>query len=96
MLRQRPPATALAGGAHRGQADRWQAVPLAEAFATFPPEDNAPGADGYLLSAAGARKLLAWVEQDGFAHDVDWRLLTYGLQRGGVRGRSRGTAMPGA
>ncbi len=62
-----------------GQADRWQVLPLAEAFASFPPEDNAPGADGYLLSAAGARKLLAWVEQDGFAHDVDWRLLAYGL-----------------
>ena len=61
------------------RSDRWQALPLAEAFASFPPEDNAPGADGYLLSAAGARKLLAWVGQDGFAQDVDWRLLTYGL-----------------
>ncbi len=61
------------------QSTGWQALPLAQAFATFPPEDNAPGADGYLLSAVGARKLLAWVEQDGFAHDVDWRLLAYGL-----------------
>ena len=61
------------------KASRWQAVPLAEGFATFAPDDNAPGADGYLLSAAGARKLLAWVEEDGFAHDVDWRVVTYGL-----------------
>ena len=61
------------------KASCWQAVPLAEGFATFAPDDNAPGADGYLLSAAGARKLLAWVEEDGFAHDVDWRVVTYGL-----------------
>ncbi len=72
-LQPRLPAEQVAG------SDRWQTYPLAQAFAGFPPEDNAPGADGYLLSVAGARKLLAWVEQDGFAHDVDWRLLTYGL-----------------
>ena len=60
-------------------SERFVAVPLAEAFASFPAEDNAPGADGYLVSAAGARKLLAWVEEGGFAHDVDWRLLAYGL-----------------
>ena len=59
--------------------ERFVAVPLAEAFATFPPEDNAPGTDGYVLSAAGARKLLEWVAEDGFAHDVDWRVLAYGL-----------------
>lgn len=52
---------------------------LAAAMADFHPEDNAPGGDGYLLSRAGARKLLDWVAADGFAHDVDWRLLAYGL-----------------
>jgi tetratricopeptide (TPR) repeat protein len=52
---------------------------LAAAMTVFHPEDNAPGGDGYVLSAAGARKLLAWVEADGFAEDVDWRLIAYGL-----------------
>ena len=53
--------------------------PLAQAMLTFPPDDNAPGADGYVISAAGAAKLLDWVAQDGFSGDVDWRLLAYGL-----------------
>ena len=53
--------------------------PLAEAMRSFPAWRNAPGADGYLLSAAGAAKLLRWVESDGFAGDLDWRLLAYGL-----------------
>ncbi len=59
--------------------DGYRAVRFAEAFATFLPEDNAPGTDGYIVSDTGARKLLAWVEEDGFAHDVDWRLLAYCL-----------------
>ncbi len=52
---------------------------LPAAIAAFHPDDNAPGGDGYLLSRAGAQKLLAWVAEDGFAADVDWRLLAYGL-----------------
>ena len=54
-------------------------VSLADALQAFPPDDNAPGADGYLLTATGARKLLDWVAQDGFGGDVDWRLLAYGM-----------------
>ncbi len=54
-------------------------VPLADAMQAFPSDANAPGADGYLLTAAGARKLLDWTAQDGFGGDVDWRLLAYGL-----------------
>ena len=72
-LQPRLPASRMAA------QERFVAVPLAEAFATFPPDENAPGTDGYVLSAAGARKLLAWVKEDGFAHDVDWRVLAYGL-----------------
>ncbi len=52
---------------------------LADAMLGFPPDDNAPGGDGYILSARGAAKLLAWVAQDGFTGDVDWRLLAYGM-----------------
>lgn len=52
---------------------------LADAMRGFAPEDNAPGCDGYILSAQGAAKLLAWVAQDGFTGDVDWRLLAYGM-----------------
>ncbi len=52
---------------------------LADVMRGFPPEDNAPGGDGYLLSAQGAVKLLRWATQDGFAGDLDWRLLAYGM-----------------
>ena len=52
---------------------------LADVLRGFPPEDNAPGGDGYLLSAQGAAKLLRWVGEDGFAGDLDWRLLAYGM-----------------
>ena len=52
---------------------------LADAMLGFPPDDNAPGGDGYVVSAEGAAKLLAWVAQDGFTGDVDWRLLAYGM-----------------
>ncbi len=70
----------------------FRAFTLADAMATFPPEDNAPGADGYLVSAAGARKLLAWVAEDGFGADVDWRLLAYGLTPGEIDALPRGHA----
>ena len=52
---------------------------LADAMLGFPSDDNAPGGDGYIISAKGAAKLLAWVAQDGFTGDVDWRLLAYGM-----------------
>ena len=55
--------------------------PLASAMAAFHPEDNAPGGDGYILSRTGALKLLDWLAEDGFADDVDWRLIAYGLTR---------------
>ena len=57
---------------------------LAEVMRGFPPEDNAPGGDGYLLSAQGAAKLLRWVAQDGFAGDLDWRLLAYGMDEAAI------------
>ena len=57
---------------------------LADVVRGFPPEDNAPGGDGYLLSAQGAAKLLAWVGEDGFAGDLDWRLLAYGMEEAAV------------
>ena len=52
---------------------------LADVMLRFPPDDNAPGGDGYILSAQGAAKLLGWVAQDGFGGDLDWRLLAYGM-----------------
>ncbi len=57
---------------------------LADVLRGFPPEDNAPGGDGYLLSAQGAAKLLRWVAQDGFAGDLDWRLLAYGMDAAAI------------
>lgn len=55
------------------------AHPLAEVMKGFHPEDNAPGGDGYFVSLAGAAKLMAWVAEDGFRNNLDWRLLTYGM-----------------
>ncbi len=52
---------------------------LADAMLGFLPEDNAPGGDGYIISTKGAAKLLAWVAQDGFTGDLDWRLMAYGM-----------------
>ena len=59
--------------------DGFSAMRLADAMMRFPPDENAPGADAYLVSGTGAAKLLEWVAQDGYAGDVDWRLLAYSL-----------------
>lgn len=59
------------------QMDRCTVFDPIEALATKPLDHCAPGGDGYFLSAAGARKLLALVELDGFGGDVDWRLVGY-------------------
>lgn len=56
--------------------------PLPAVMEAFPPEENAPGGDGYFISAAGARTLLDWVADDGFAGDVDWRMVAYGTPAG--------------
>lgn len=67
------------GSDGEGDEEGFRTVALARAVRGFAPDHNAPGADGYLVSAAGAHKLLEWVARDGFAGDVDWRLLAYGL-----------------
>ena len=61
---------------------------LSEAMLCFPSWRNAPGADGYRLSAAGAQKLLDWVARDGFCR-------RRGLAAAGLRadaGADRGLA----
>ncbi len=63
--------------------------PLETAMHAFPADDNAPGGDGYILSRAGARKLLDWVAEDGFGDDVDWRLIAYGLSPAAIGGLPR-------
>lgn len=60
-------------------ADRFTAMPLSQAMLAFPSWRNAPGADGYVVSDEGARRLLAYVARDGFGDDVDWRMLAYAL-----------------
>jgi len=62
---------------------------LRDAMAAFHPEDNAPGGDGYVLSRAGAVKLLGWLAEDGFSEDVDWRLIAYGLTPAEIAGLPR-------
>lgn len=55
-----------------------------ETLRDWPTDRNAPGGDGYFLSRAGVRKLLDLVARDGFAGDVDWRLVAYGTRLGGL------------
>lgn len=63
----------------------------AAALRAFHPEDNAPGADGYLVSRAGARRLLDWTAADGFDGDVDWRMVAYSLHPAEVAAIAEGS-----
>ena len=58
-------------------AEGFSLHPLAGIVQSFWPETTAPGADGYLVSREGARRLLALVARDGMADDVDWRMVAY-------------------
>jgi tetratricopeptide (TPR) repeat protein len=60
-------------------ADGFSVHPLPRVVRAMHPENNACGTDGYLISQSGACKLLDWVAADGFADDVDWRMVAYGL-----------------
>lgn len=51
----------------------------------------APGGDGYLLTPAGAGRLLQALGRDGFGGHVDWRLLRYGCDREQVERAGAGT-----
>lgn len=53
--------------------------PVAARMQGFDPGQDAVGTDGYLVSRAGARALLEWTAADGFAGNVDWRMLAYAL-----------------
>jgi GR25 family glycosyltransferase involved in LPS biosynthesis len=55
------------------------------------PSRAAPGGDGYLLTPAGAKKLIRAVRDDGFGGHVDWRLLRYGCTREAMLAVGRGT-----
>lgn len=54
-----------------------------DALMDWPSAKNAPGADAYFLGRSGACKLLEFVAHDGFAGDVDWRLVCHSLPQGG-------------
>jgi tetratricopeptide (TPR) repeat protein len=65
-----------------GLPAEFRAVDPVQALASWPSTHGAPGADGYFLSAGGARKLLSWFARDGFQGFVDWRLICYAAPRG--------------
>ncbi len=48
-----------------------------------------PGAEGYLLSRRGARRLLGQLERHGAVAPVDWLMVWHGLAERGRRGRHR-------
>jgi GR25 family glycosyltransferase involved in LPS biosynthesis len=76
----------------RDAAVGFLSVPVYEAVRNFPRSHTAPGGDGYFVSVKGARKLLDFVLRDGFAVDVDWRLLGYSLTPEQVKKLPYGTA----
>jgi len=54
-------------------------LPLFPAFEFMIRNSTAVGADGYLLSHRGAKKLLEFFSRDGFYSHLDLRLAAYGL-----------------
>lgn len=65
----------------RAQEDGLCAYPVRSILPIKIAARRAVGTDGYLLSKAGAGKLVAAVERDGYAAHVDWRLLRYCLDQ---------------
>lgn len=66
-------------------------LPIVEAVRMLNRTDRGVGADGYLLTPQGARKLLAAVGRDLFFGHVDWRLLRYSLHEHDFEGDLAGT-----
>jgi len=58
-----------------------RAMPVAAVVAAKPRDWRAPGGYGCFLSRRGAGELLDRGARDGFAGDVDWRLVAYSLSR---------------
>lgn len=56
-------------------------LPLPPALAFAARHGQSIGGDGYLLTTAGAAKLLRFIYTDGFFSHVDLRLFAYGLTR---------------
>jgi GR25 family glycosyltransferase involved in LPS biosynthesis len=54
-------------------------LPFFPAFDFTIKNQTAIGADGYIISAKGARKLLDYIKTDGFYSHIDLRLAAYGL-----------------
>ena len=75
----------------------WQEIPKAVPVKVMLPpkvlKKGPPGGDGYLLSPAGARKLLAAIDRDGFSGHVDWRMLRYCLEARPTQEMIRGSWM---
>lgn len=67
---------------HRYSEQAFRTRSVGAVAARKPPDWSSAGTDGYFISPKGARKLLALVEQDGLAGDVDWRLVSYSLTPG--------------
>lgn len=63
-------------------------LPLAPALAYVAKHGQSIGGDGYLVTRAGAQRLLSYVQKDSFFSHVDLRLFVYGLRKGSVFGIS--------
>jgi GR25 family glycosyltransferase involved in LPS biosynthesis len=59
---------------------RIPALPIRDVVMTRSPSQRGVGCDGYILSPAGARKLLAYVEKDGVLGHVDFQVLGYAVE----------------
>lgn len=62
---------------HSSSGRPW--VRYSEAIASYTDAMRAPGLDGYLVSRAGAEKLIENFEADGAVYNIDWQIAAYAL-----------------
>lgn len=62
------------------QPDRFQQVPIERMSEVLAGDAAPPGGDGYVLTPAGARKLLDYIAHDGCIGHVDVQMLSYALR----------------
>jgi GR25 family glycosyltransferase involved in LPS biosynthesis len=70
-----------------------ECVSIGEGLQALSKRSNGVGGDGYIVTPAGAKKLLDAVVQDLFYGHVDWRLLRYCVQPSDLEGDLSGTEL---
>ena len=56
-----------------------ECLQISEALAVLNRSGKGPGSDGYVITRAGAQKLLSVTSQDLYFGNIDWRLIRYSV-----------------